>query len=276
MAVGVLGAACSVELAPIDQGQPQSGGSAGFGALAGAGGVAGSVTGGAAGSGATSAGAGGVSAGAGGVSAGAGGVDAATGGVAGAAGGGGDAGPGASLGSFDLGYYWATTEAEFSGVLDTNLYDSSCALIATVSAGFTASLKSIGTGVLSDGRVLAYDGSCACPTSPCYLVCDAAHPWGYGVQGKALVPFRSIAVDPTQISYGTSVYAPALDGVTVPGAPPWGGFVHDGCLHADDNGGTSATKTVSLFAALKADYQTLSAKLGVTSIDLYQGGTLCP
>ncbi len=184
--------------------------------------------------------------------------------------------PGALLGSFQLTYYWVTTEEEFSGAKDTNLYDKSCKLLATVAAKFAASLKLEGTGRLSDGRILNYDGSCNCPTSPCYLVADAQHPWGYGVQGKALVPFRSFAVDKAEIPYGQKVYVPELDGVSVPGETPWGSFVHDGCFSADDTGGAIVGKHVDWFVALKPHYVTLDGSLGLTTITVHQGGARCP
>lgn len=184
--------------------------------------------------------------------------------------------PGPLLGSFQLTYYWVTTEEEFTGAKDTSVYDKNCKQLALVSAKFAASLKLEGTGRLSDGRLLNYAGSCACPTSPCYLVADAQHPWGYGVQGKALVPFRSFAVDKAEIPYGSRVYVPELDGVAVPGDPPWGGFVHDGCFSADDTGGAIIGKHVDWFAALKPHYATLDAQLKLSKITIHQGGARCP
>lgn len=244
------------------------GGAAGSGgASGGQGGAGGSVLDGSAG--APSGGAAGASGGAAGAS----------GGAAGAADAGSDAAlpaPGPKLGSFQLTYYWVTTEEEFTGSKDTNLYDKSCKLLATVTAKFAASLKLEGTGRLSDGRLLNYDGSCSCPTSPCYLVADAQHPWGYGVQGKALVPFRSFAVDKAEIPYGSKVYVPELDGVSVPGDSPWGNFVHDGCFSADDTGGAIVGKHVDWFVALKTHYVALDAQLGLTSITIHQGGARCP
>jgi 3D (Asp-Asp-Asp) domain-containing protein len=204
-------------------------------------------------------------------------------GVGGGSGGSVDAGsdapvgePGPSLGAFQLTYYWVTTEEEFSGPKDTDLYDSSCTLLATVPSDFADSLALEGTGRLSDGRVINTDGSCGCATSPCYLEVDAAHPWGYGVQNKALVPYRSFAVDKDEIAYGTKLYVAELDGVSVPGDAPWGGFVHDGCVSADDTGGAIVGKHVDWFVALKASYSTLDGVLGLNDVTVHEGGTRCP
>jgi 3D (Asp-Asp-Asp) domain-containing protein len=219
-------------------------------------------------------------AGTGGVSSGgSAGADASLGGEAGSGGGTEDASapaPGPALGTFKLTYYWVTTEEEFTGAKDTNLYDPSCKLLATVTAKFAASLKLEGTGRLLDGRILNYSGACSCPTSPCYIVADAAHPWGYGVKGWALVPFRSFAVDSSEIAYGSSLYVPALDGVTMPGDAPWGDFVHDGCVSADDTGGSIIGKHVDWFVALKAHYLTLNGALGLSSLTVHEGGARCP
>src|SRR5262245_33137887 len=68
--------------------------------------------------------------------------------------GGGSGNPGAELGTFQLTYYWVTLESEYTGTKDTQLFDSSCNLLATVTAKFAASLKLEGTGKLEDGRLL--------------------------------------------------------------------------------------------------------------------------
>src|SRR5688572_4206490 len=175
LGVGIVAWCAAVACGSDASGEDGSGGVTSFGGGPNAGGSGGAAAAGASG-GTTTTG-------------GSAGADASLGGASGS-GGGDDARPppGASLGAFELTYYWVTTEEEFTGAKDTNLHDSSCKLLATVTAKFAASLKLEGTGRLSDGRILNYDGSCSCPTSPCYLVADAAHPWGYGVKGVALVP----------------------------------------------------------------------------------------
>lgn len=218
--------------------------------------------------------------------------DAATGGTAGVGGAGGFSGaggvggaaggdaslppPGPSLGSFKLTYYWVTTETEHTGTKSTKLYDPACKVLATVSAGFASALKLEGTGRLDDGRLLNYDGPCACPLTPCYFEADAQHPWGYGVQNRALAPFRSIAVDKSVIAIGTPIYVAELDGVTMPGDASYGAFVHDGCVTADDVGGGINGAHIDFFAALKAHYQSLNAALGLSSVTLHGGGARCP
>ena len=189
----------------------------------------------------------------------------------------GDAPPaGASLGEFQLTYYWVTAEDEFPGAADTTIYTPACEALASVPLTFAESLDVEGTGRLADGTVINVSGGCPCLRSPCYAPVDAAHPWGYGVQDRALEPYRSVAVDRSVIAYGTPLYLPAFDGVVMPGDPPWGGFVHDGCAIAADTGGGIVGMHVDFFAGLKASYLTLDAALMMDTITVNAGGTRCP
>ena len=184
--------------------------------------------------------------------------------------------PGASRGSFELTYYWVTAEGDFTGAADTSIFDPGCAVLATVPAAFASSLDVEGTGRLADGTVINVSGACGCGRSPCYQPVDAQHPWGYGVQDRALVPFRTVAVDPSVIPYGTGLYLEELDGVTMPGDPPWGGFVHDGCVIAGDTGGGIIGMHVDFFSALKSGYEALDGQLGLTHVTVHDGGARCP
>jgi 3D (Asp-Asp-Asp) domain-containing protein len=183
--------------------------------------------------------------------------------------------PGPALGTFELTYYWVADEADYTGVADTPLYDRACGVLAMVAAGFADAIRLEGTGRLVDGRLLNVAGACGCPRSPCYLEADADHPWGYGVQNRALVPFRSIAVDRDVIAYGTGVYVPDLDGRTMPGDPPWGAFVHDGCAIAADTGGSIVGRHVDLFVGVRRAYRELDAALAVDAVEVHGGGDRC-
>ncbi|MCH9681572.1 MAG: hypothetical protein K0V04_09075 [Deltaproteobacteria bacterium] len=183
--------------------------------------------------------------------------------------------PGAALGSFQLTYYWVTEESAFGGADTAKLYDKSCNVLASVPNGFADAIKLEGTGRLTDGTVLNYWGACNCPRSPCYFEVDASHPWGHGVQNRALSPFRSVAVDKDVVAYGTKLYIEKLDGVMMPGEAPWGGFVHDGCVSADDTGSAINGKHLDFFAARKPDYLALNGLLGVGNVDVREGGERC-
>lgn len=183
--------------------------------------------------------------------------------------------PGPVLGTFQLTYYWIASEASYTGTKDTRIYTSSCQAIADVPRKFFDALKLEGTGKLADGRMVNYAGSCNCARSPCFEVLGADAPWGKGVQSRSLEPFRSIAVDKSRIPYGDWVYVEALDGVEMPGDAPWGNFVHDGCLRADDTGSAIVGKHIDFFVAFKSHYQTLVNELD-DSVQIRSAGDRCP
>ena len=132
------------------------------------------------------------------------------------------------------------------------LYSNSCEPLAEVSPEFAAELSLQGTGKLRDGRVLNIWGNCSCPRSPCFKVTE--HQWGSAGNGRPLQPFRTVAVDPKVVKPGSLLYVPLLEGRLMPGRAPWGGFVHDGCVVADDTGGGIGGNRLDLFVGRKAYY----------------------
>jgi 3D (Asp-Asp-Asp) domain-containing protein len=153
----------------------------------------------------------------------------------------------------------------------------SCTAIADVSRDFAAQLELQGTGKLRDGRVLNIWGACPCERKPCFKVTE--NKWGTAGTGKPLQPFRTVAVDRTLIKLGSLLYIPLLEGRTVPGRAPWGGFVHDGCVVADDTGGGIKGKQIDLFVGRKAWFLGLSGHRGshawARHIPVYDGSKIC-
>ena len=153
----------------------------------------------------------------------------------------------------------------------------SCKAIAQVSKEFGAQLALQGTGQLKDGRVVNVWGHCSCERSPCFKVTSAK--WGTSGSGRPLQPFRTVAVDPRVIKLGSLLYVPLLDGRTMPGRSPWGGFVHDGCVVADDTGGGIDGNQLDLFVGRKAYYLGISGSAGSHSwarnIPVYDGSKRC-
>ncbi|HNK46699.1 MAG TPA: 3D domain-containing protein [Pseudomonadota bacterium] len=187
-----------------------------------------------------------------------------------------DAGQGTLKGTAALTYYYVASQSDYSGANDTVLCDAQAKPLATVPRAFADALAIEGTGRLTDGRLLNIAASCSCVSGmrTCYAVLDPVkYPFGQGVGGRALKPYRSIAVDKSFIPYGTRVYVPALSGVQMPGSY---GFVHDGCLSADDTGGAIIGAHIDWFVAEKANYRTLDAKLRLSSVAVYTNAPQCP
>jgi 3D (Asp-Asp-Asp) domain-containing protein len=153
----------------------------------------------------------------------------------------------------------------------------SCEPIAEVSREFASQLALQGTGKLRDGRVLNIWGACSCDHSPCFKVTSAT--WGTGGSGRQLQPFRTVAVDPKVIKLGSLLHVPLLEGRRMPGRPPWGGFVHDGCVVADDVGGGIKGTQLDLFVGRKGWFLGLSGSGGrhawARHVPVYDGTKLC-
>lgn len=81
----------------------------------------------------------------------------------------------------------------------------------------------------------------------------ARGPFGTGVQGMLLVPYRTIAVDSTQrpIPYGTVIYIPQARGKEI--TLPSGRVVkHDGYFFAADTGGMIKGNHIDVFSGLSS------------------------
>ncbi|MEO6420739.1 MAG: 3D domain-containing protein [Polyangiaceae bacterium] len=195
----------------------------------------------------------------------------------GGGGGGGGGTPGAAMGTFDFTFYWLEVESEYSSSSgSTDVYDPSCRYLATVPSAFFNRVTVEGSGRLNDGNVINYAGGCDCANSPCFASLGTSAPWGVGSSGRSIAPFRSIAVDPNVIPLGTKLYLPELDGVAVPGSAPWGGFVHDGCVSADDTGGAINQAHIDFQGGTHSTAVTFANRLGgITSITVRGGGTKC-
>jgi len=158
------------------------------------------------------------------------------------------------------------------------LYEAgTCKEIADVTPEFATQLAIQGTGKLNDGRVLNIWGRCACGHSPCFKVTE--NQWGTAGTNRPLQPFRTVAVDPKVVKLGSLLYVPLLEGRTMPGRPPWGGFVHDGCVVADDTGGHIDGNRLDLFVGRKGYFLGLSgtgsAHAWARHVPVYDGSKLC-
>ena len=152
-----------------------------------------------------------------------------------------------------------------------------CEEIAEVSKEFASQLALQGTGKLHDGRVLNIWGACNCKHTPCFRVTQAQ--WGTAGSGRALQPFRTVAVDPKVVKLGSLLYLPLLEGRRMPGREPWGGYIHDGCVVADDTGGHIAGNRLDLFVGRRAYFLGISGSGGshawARHVPVYDGTGIC-
>jgi 3D (Asp-Asp-Asp) domain-containing protein len=167
--------------------------------------------------------------------------------------------------------------AAVATVEQVTLYSGTCEPIAEVSKEFGAQLALQGSGKLKDGRVLNVWGTCSCPRSPCFKVIEQQ--WGTAGNGRPLQPFRTVAVDPKVIKLGSLLYVPLLEGRMMPGRSPWGGFVHDGCVVADDVGGGIKGQQLDLFVGRKGWFLGISGRgsshAWARGVPVFDGAKLC-
>ncbi len=124
--------------------------------------------------------------------------------------------------------------------------------IAYTCSTFLADLTMEGTGRTWDGRILNWDTRIG--HQACFVEVDRdSYPFGIGVAGYALVPFRSLAVDSRYIPIGHTVEMPDLIGLSMPD-----GSRHDGCFVAVDGGGAINGHHIDLFVPNPADWYELS------------------
>ncbi|MEZ4400191.1 MAG: 3D domain-containing protein [Kofleriaceae bacterium] len=193
--------------------------------------------------------------------------------------------PPTPIGEFQITFYYIIHEAEMAAPANDNaLADSEdqslaamgpltppadlvplraqdCTPLAHVTKAFAGQVAMQGTGRLRDGRMVNVATGCKCGR-PCFHVLQRHRTWGTGGSGRALVPFRSVAVDPKVIPMGSLLYLPALDGVRMPGPPGVGAFIHDGCVVAVDTGGGIQGQQLDLFVGRRAYYKGLARRGG--------------
>ena len=162
---------------------------------------------------------------------------------------------------FALRFYWLAMEERFDPTgTRVPLYDQDGFFIGVYPERFVDSLLMEGSGLLADGRVINYDGRCRYGVGTCYEPLDhQEYPYGRGAGRRALVPFKSVAVDPRLVPIGEPLYIPEFDGLIMPD-----GHVHDGCVRADDTGGNIKQRKMDFFVVSYDNFrQLLDSLFGV-------------
>lgn len=126
-------------------------------------------------------------------------------------------------------FYWLIDEAapRYRGKASAELEDVRGRIIATTSVRFRKDLIREGSGHLRDGRTVAYNRRLH-GTNRFRIVHSE---YGVGELGCALVPYRTVAVDPLFVKLGTTISIPQLKGSHLPD-----GTIHDGIFTATDRG----------------------------------------
>ena len=163
----------------------------------------------------------------------------------------------ASLGTFAPTFYRILDErgSEWTdGETKVELLTASGELVARVNTEFKRRLDVEGSARLRDGRVVnlheKVEGNWR------YVVAIGA-PFGLGVEGYKLVPYRTLAVDPQVIGIGSVLYLPAFEGVRLPS-----GEIHDGFAFAHDIGQSIKGRRVDVFVGFESDVDNTLTRSG--------------
>lgn len=161
-------------------------------------------------------------------------------------------------GTFKMTFYWLAYESDYANEpAHVDIYTRHGFVLGRFPQTFVFEFKLEGSAVLSDGRVLNYDGRCRYGIGFCFQTLDPSeHPLGKGGQGRALLPYRSVAVDPRFVPLGTPLFLPELVGMILPD-----GSRHDGCVRADDTGGNIRRRELDFFVESYANYKFMDDQL---------------
>jgi 3D (Asp-Asp-Asp) domain-containing protein len=178
-----------------------------------------------------------------------------------------------------LRFYWLSLEADFDDPSSPNvpragrcavppnrfveLYTREGYFFRRVPESYACTLRLEGSGLLLDGRLVNYAGACKFGYGTCFQQLDVVeYPFGRGAARRALLPFKSVAVDPRLVRLGEPLYIPEFDGIKLPD-----GSIHDGCVRADDTGGGIKGRKLDFFVVTYGNFRALLDELlGVTWI----------
>ena len=139
---------------------------------------------------------------------------------------------------------------------DTPIKDKYGNVLVYVTHKFYKNLKLEGSGKLVDGRVLNYAGRVNGEVRFHFTM----HPWGRAAGNCPLIPWKTLAVDPSQIPLGSTVMVAETKGMRLPD-----GSIHDGIWYAKDTGGAILKDRIDLFIANIRDRKYLTAH-GITHL----------
>lgn len=160
-------------------------------------------------------------------------------------------------------FYWVALEERNDGPSTHDLKDMDGRVLARVSERFYRAIRLEGTGKLLDGRVLNYEGRVTLPNGDVeirYIICPKSAPYGYGLDKRKLVPFRSVAVDTRVVPIDSKVYIPAAKGARLPD-----GSIHDGIFRAIDIGDAIQNKRIDMFTAY-GDQSVVFTRAGMSNM----------
>lgn len=152
-----------------------------------------------------------------------------------------------NIGQLGPSFYWISIEVDDGLPRDKEVKDMQGNVLYRMSPKNYRGLHLEGTGKLLDGRLINWAGKLPLPDGTMeyrYRWVGKEAPYGYGFEDRALIPFRTIAVDPTVVPLDSLVYIPAARGAVLPD-----GTLHDGYFHALDIGSAIVNRRIDVFTS---------------------------
>lgn len=152
-----------------------------------------------------------------------------------------------SIGQLGPSFYWVAIEAKDGLPRDKDVKDMNGNVLYKMSQKNYKSLHLEGTGKLLNGKIINWAGKVKLPDGTeeyRYRWCGKNAPYGYGFEDRILIPFRTIAVDPSVVPLDSLVFIPAARGAVLPD-----GTLHDGYFHALDIGSAIINRRIDVFTA---------------------------
>lgn len=136
-------------------------------------------------------------------------------------------------------YYYFIDENDYQNQDQTQpVLSLSGHVLAMVSPLFYRDLKMEGSGKTTEGKMLNYAGTKDGQVRFRYT----NHDYGTGVGNCPLIPYKTIAVDPDVVPFGSKVFIKETLGMKLPD-----GSIHDGNWMAEDTGSAIVGNRVDIF-----------------------------
>ena len=164
---------------------------------------------------------------------------------------------GSYLGRFKVTFYWLVEESSYEGKKTCPLYTTDGRLIGRFTPQFMRDFRTEACALLSDGRIISYmkrRDRCEVVETP------------VGANGYTLTELKSVAVDPSLINVGSTLYIPDADDM-----PVGNNLFHDGVFRAHDIGSAVKGQHLDVYLGLKSnmDYFRSTSLCRGGEVDVY-------
>lgn len=161
------------------------------------------------------------------------------------------------LGQFRVTFYWLVEEDNYTGRKTCPLYGPDGKLVGRYTPQFIKDFQTESCAMLSDGRIISYNKR----ANRCQVV-DLP----IGANGYSLTELKSVAVDPSVIPIGSTIFI--RDAADVPISDS---LIHDGIFYAQDVGSAIKGNRIDVYLGPKSNMYLFrsTAMCGTGDVEVY-------